>query len=70
MKNLIIIGAGGCGRELLQWAKDINEIDKRWNIKGFLEYDLRSLENNSDFVSLKLNWSTLHSLFIRRTSLM
>ena len=23
MKNLIIIGAGGCGREVHQWAKDI-----------------------------------------------
>ena len=26
MKNLVIIGAGGCGREVLQWAKDINRI--------------------------------------------
>ena len=37
MKNLIIIGAGGCGREVLQWAKDINEQENRWNIKGFLD---------------------------------
>ena len=25
MKKIIIIGAGGFGRELLQWIKDINE---------------------------------------------
>lgn len=45
MKNLIIIGAGGCGREVLQWAKDINEKECRWNIKGFLDDDLTALEN-------------------------
>lgn len=43
MKNLIIIGAGGCGREILQWAKDINEKEQRWNIKGFLDDDLNAL---------------------------
>lgn len=37
MKNLLIIGAGGCGREVLQWAKDINRQKRRWNIKGFLD---------------------------------
>ena len=44
MKNLIIIGAGGCGREVHQWAKDINEKENRWNIKGFLDDDLDVLE--------------------------
>lgn len=44
MKNLIIIGAGGCGREVLQWAKDVNEKENRWNIKGFIDDDLNALE--------------------------
>ncbi len=44
MKNLLIIGAGGCGREVLQWAKDLNEIEKRWEIKGFLDDDLDALK--------------------------
>ena len=44
MKNLVIIAAGGCGREVLQWAKDINEIEHRWNIKGFLDDNLEALE--------------------------
>ncbi len=43
MKNLVIVGAGGCGREVLQWAKDINEAEKRWNIKGFIDDDLNAL---------------------------
>lgn len=37
MKNLVIIAAGGCGREVLQWAKDIHEKSPCWHIKGFLD---------------------------------
>ncbi|MCI1268542.1 MAG: acetyltransferase [Ruminococcus sp.] len=37
MYNLLIIGAGGCGREVLQWAKDMNKSTSTWNIKGFLD---------------------------------
>lgn len=43
MNNLVIIAAGGCGREVLQWAKDINEQSPRWNIKGFLDDNLEAL---------------------------
>lgn len=43
MNNLIIIGAGGCGREVLQWAKDINKKKKQWEIKGFIDDDLDAL---------------------------
>ena len=35
-KNLVIAGAGGCAREALQWAKDVNRVQERWNIKGLL----------------------------------
>jgi len=45
VKNLIIIGAGGCGREILQWAKDINKQERTWNIKGFLDDDAKALNN-------------------------
>ena len=44
MKNLIIIAAGGCGREVLQWAKDVNEVEPRWNIKGFIDDRLNALD--------------------------
>ena len=37
MKDLLIVGAGGFGREILQWVKDINKAEKIWNILGFLD---------------------------------
>lgn len=37
MKELIIVGAGGFGRELLCWAKEINKTEARWSIKGFID---------------------------------
>lgn len=37
MKDLIIVGGGGFGRELLQWCKDVNDIEHKWNIKGFID---------------------------------
>ena len=43
MKELIIVGAGGFGRELLQWCKDINCITPKWVIKGFLDDNLDAL---------------------------
>lgn len=44
MKNLVIVAAGGCGREVLQWAKDINKVENRWNIKGFIDDKLTALD--------------------------
>lgn len=37
MKNLIIIGAGNLGREVLAWAKQSKDYGRVWNIKGFLD---------------------------------
>lgn len=38
MKDLYIVGAGGCGREVLQIIKEIHRIQgPRWNIMGFLD---------------------------------
>ena len=45
MKDLIIIGAGGLGRELLQWIKDSNIKDLVWNIKGFIDDNSNLLAN-------------------------
>lgn len=36
MQKLVIIGAGGFGREVLAWASAVSE----WTIKGFLDDDL------------------------------
>lgn len=45
MKKIIIIGAGGYGRELLQWIKDINAIKPIWEIAGFIDDNLHALDN-------------------------
>ncbi len=44
MKDLYIVGAGGCGREVLQWCKDINKERATWNIRGFIDDDEKALD--------------------------
>lgn len=43
MKQLIIVGASGFGRELLEWIIDINEACRKWEIKGFLDDNITVL---------------------------
>jgi sugar O-acyltransferase (sialic acid O-acetyltransferase NeuD family) len=46
MKDLIIIGAGGFGREILSYAVDIMKTDDcEWRIKGFIDDDLNALHD-------------------------
>lgn len=47
MKDLIIVGAGGFGREVLQWIKDINKIENRWNILGFIDDNTEALNGQA-----------------------
>ena len=44
MKKIIIVGAGGFGRELRWWIKDINRVTPTWEIAGFLDDDLHALD--------------------------
>lgn len=44
MKKIIIAGAGGFGRELLQWIKDINKATPTWEILGFIDDNLNALD--------------------------
>ena len=44
MKNLIIIGARGFGREIYSIATQCKEYQKEWTIKGFLDDKLDALE--------------------------
>lgn len=52
MKDLVIIGAGGCGCEVLQWAKNINKVKVRWNIKGFIDDNLNALDGKKCSVGI------------------
>lgn len=44
MKKLLIVGAGGLGRETYQWAMDIQKQEKRWEFIGYLDDDLQALD--------------------------
>lgn len=44
MKDLIIVGAGGFGREALYIAKDINKVEPTWNILGFIDDNQSALD--------------------------
>ncbi len=44
MQDIIIVGAGGCGREVANWIEDINNIKETWNILGFLDDNEKALD--------------------------
>ena len=44
MQDIIIIGASGLGREVLQWIKDINKVSLTWNVLGFIDDKLDALD--------------------------
>ena len=44
VKDLIIVGASGFGREVLQWVKHCNIKNKTWNIKGFIDDNIQALD--------------------------
>ncbi len=44
MKELLIIGAGGLGREVLTWARQSEGHGVDWVIKGFLDDNAQALE--------------------------
>jgi len=44
MKDLLIISAGGCGREVFQWAKDIQKAKETWKSIHFLDDNLQALD--------------------------
>lgn len=45
MKQLLIIGAGGFGREVLNWVLDIQEDKRDWKIRGFLDANPNALND-------------------------
>lgn len=52
MRNLIIVGAGGFGREVLKYAQDIQAISKDWEIRGFLDDNPNALNGYNYNVSI------------------
>lgn len=48
MKDIVIIGAGGIGREVAWIIEEINEVNSTWNIVGFVD-------DNSEMYGKELN---------------
>lgn len=47
MQDLIIVGASGFGREILQYIEDINAVKQTWNFIGFIDDNTRALDGIS-----------------------
>ena len=45
LPKLIIIGAGGFGREVLAWAEQSVQVGREWEIKGFIDDNLDALHD-------------------------
>lgn len=52
MKQLVIIGAGGFGREVLDWARQAEAHGRDWRVKGFLDDNPRALDGRAVDVPL------------------
>ncbi len=44
LPQLLIIGAGGFGREMLAWARQSVQFGRDWTIKGFIDDNLKALD--------------------------
>lgn len=59
MKDLIIVGAGGFGREAYYIAKAINAVSTQWNIKGFINdipVDLKKVKIDLPILGTIKDW--------------
>lgn len=41
IKQVVVVGAGGFGRETIEIIKDCNKVSRRWDILGFIDEDER-----------------------------
>lgn len=44
MQDVIIVGASGFGREVLETIEEINRIQPTWKVLGFIDDDLKALD--------------------------
>lgn len=44
LRKLVIIGAGGFGREMLAWAEQSIQFEREWTIKGFIDDNVDALK--------------------------
>lgn len=60
MKQLVIYGAGGFGREVAQLVRDINHVERTWELSGFLTDDAAAVGTEVGGLPVlgSLNWLT------------
>lgn len=59
MKDIIIVGAGGMGRKLFVCLKRINDVKKRWNIKGYIDDNpqaVKDIRTDLDWIGTIAEW--------------
>lgn len=58
MKNIVIIGAGGFGREVAWLIEEINKVSNEWNLLGFVDdnEEIQNTEINGYKVVGNLEW--------------
>lgn len=66
MKDIVIIGAGGFGREVAWLIEDINKEKLEWNIVGFVDDNesIQGSEINGYKVVGNINWLKEQELFV------
>lgn len=66
MKDIVVINSGGLGRELICLIEKINEKEKIWNIKGFVDEneELHDKEINGYKVLKNLDWLMNQELYV------
>lgn len=60
MKDLIIVGAGGFGREMLMTINEINLVSPTWNVLGFIDDKLDALDDiecDKNVIGSVTNWN-------------
>lgn len=64
MKDIVIIGAGGFGREVAWLIEDINSQNKEWNLIGFIDDSLPSGTLVNDYPVIgEVDWLLNQSLY-------
>lgn len=67
MKNLVIVGAGGLGRELLQIVKVINAKKPTWNVIGFVDDNVNALDGiecDIEIIGTVQEWIPSHEDYV------
>lgn len=66
MKDIVIIGAGGFGREVAKLIEDINKVNNEWNIVGFVDDNksIQGTEINGYKVVGDIDWLEKQEIFV------